>query len=104
MALPVGLICAAYCERSWKGLNLRQENAHAYVEPGLGASLCWEFELTTGRQMRIFWRELQPDFSEIWLEHLNHFEPMDLEAAGDEIGVQTSDLIRVGGQLKWRDD
>jgi hypothetical protein len=54
--------------------------------------------------MRIFWRELQPDFSEIWLEHLNHFEPMDLEAAGDAIGVQTSDLIRVGGQLKWRDD
>lgn len=102
MALPVGLICAAYCERSWKSLYLRRDDAHAYVEPGLGPSLWWEFELPTGRRMCILWRELQPDFSEIWLEHLVHFEPMDLEAAGDAIGVRASDLIRVGGQLKWR--
>jgi len=104
MGLPAGLICAAYCKRSWKGLHLRRDDAHAYVEAGLGPSLCWEFELTTGRKMCLFCRELQPGFSEIWLEHLVHFEPLDLEAAGDAIGVQTSDLIRVGGQLKWRGD
>ena len=104
MASPVGLIRAAYCERSWKSLHLCRDDAHAYVEPGLGPSLCWEFELRTGRQMKIFWRELQPDFSEIWLEYLDQFELMDLEATGYAIGIQASDLIRESGQLNWRGD
>lgn len=104
LAKPTGLICAAYCEMPWRNLRLRRDDAQTFEEPGLGASLRWMFKLSTGRQMMICYRELQPEFSEIWLEYSDHFELADLEAAGEAIEVRASDLVRVGGQLKWRGD